>query len=141
MFLPTGSLIAVTAALQQHLGSIAHYNHFVLVHYFVQESDNSTLGVALAPALDSLPYSYRVADKYWLYETEPIQAIKRDHGVVGLSHSDGQSGRHREDERPVSYSLTEGATGGQFLVCMDLVPVSGQCRKVDYVGLGNCSPG
>src|SRR5215472_6011275 len=117
-------LIGLATTLQKHLGGVADYNDLVLVDNFIQECDDSALVVPLAFSLNALSHAYRVSNKDWLDEPEPIEAIERDHGVVCLAHSYGQTGRDRENERPVSNALTERAARSELLVRMDFVPVS-----------------
>src|SRR5262249_9685679 len=82
------SLIGATTALQQYLGCVADYYHFVLVHYFIQEGNDSALIIALALALDPLSHSYRISDEDRFDESKPVEAIERNDRVVGLAHSD-----------------------------------------------------
>jgi hypothetical protein len=136
-----GRFRLLSASAQQDLGSVAHYDFFSLVDDFIEHCDDAAVFIAFALAFDLLPHSDGVANEGWLNETQAIQTIEGDHRVSRLTHSNRKPGRNRENERAVSDALFERASPGELLIRVDLVPISGDPREVDYVGLSYRSPG
>src|ERR1039457_171432 len=133
----TSRVFTSPPSLHHELVLIHHHRLPMLIQHLRVERDHAAIGPFLDLGDDLFLNMHRVADERRLGEPQPVDPVKSNHGVGGLSHLNHQTARYAQHQQPMCDAFSERPARGERFAHVQLHEVARETREVDDVRFRN----